>query len=668
MLDEATLFRAVAATTSDPLAVLDCDRTVVFANDQFGELFDRPPESVRGEPYEAFVEGGVLPSTAAGDGDRECDATARVEEGAAVRVVARDVEQAGHRLTVVTLRRTGSGSPDDGSGELETETRTETTTDDQDAELRASRERYRRLVDAAPDAIVAADAETGEILDVNEAAVDLFDRPYEDLVGRPQTDLHPPEEADRYREIFDEHAEIGGVLEEEQIREVVRRDGTRVPVEIRAGVTDLPSGSVVQGIFRDVSERNRRQRELAAHRDELARLNRVNKVIREIVQALVDAETRDEVEQTVCERLVDAEPYVFAWMGELAPGRSVLPARAHAGDGGGFVDGDTVLELDADLDCPIRRALTTRSVEVVEDLEATATDEDDWRTDALAEGFRSCAAIPIVHDGRRFGVLTVYSDEVAGFDARECAVLSDLGGALGHALNALERKVALMGDSLLEVELRTTDHVPTLIEEVGEEGRVTFERTIPTTNDHLQYVRVENVSTERFEELLDGYEWCREFRRVRDADPAVYELRATHLDLTSQLYSLGGRIRSAVVEDGAFRIVAELPDDADVRGLVEALGDSNSDIELVAQRTVPRSDHPDRARISLEDTLSDRQQAALEVAYYAGYFEWPRDSTAEDVADSLGVSSPTTHKHLRRAHQRILEQLLERPDLSAGED
>ena len=41
-------------------------------------------------------------------------------------------------------------------------------------------------------------------------------------------------------------------------------------------------------------------------------------------------------------------------------------------------------------------------------------------------------------------------------------------------------------------------------------------------------------------------------------------------------------------------------------------------------------------------------------AYHAGYFEWPRGSTAEELADSMDVSSPTLHNHLRRAQQKLL--------------
>jgi predicted DNA binding protein len=59
------------------------------------------------------------------------------------------------------------------------------------------------------------------------------------------------------------------------------------------------------------------------------------------------------------------------------------------------------------------------------------------------------------------------------------------------------------------------------------------------------------------------------------------------------------------------------------------------------------------------DGLTERQQAVLRTAFFAGFFEWPRESTCEDVADLLGVSQPTVNRHLRHALSRLLQQLFE---------
>lgn len=57
--------------------------------------------------------------------------------------------------------------------------------------------------------------------------------------------------------------------------------------------------------------------------------------------------------------------------------------------------------------------------------------------------------------------------------------------------------------------------------------------------------------------------------------------------------------------------------------------------------------------------LTDRQQEALEAAYRAGYFDWPRESTAEEVADVLDISPPTLHAHLRKAEGQLFADLID---------
>ena len=57
--------------------------------------------------------------------------------------------------------------------------------------LERSERKYRSLIDAAPDAVLGADADTGRIVEANVAAEALLDRSREDIVGMDQTDLHP---------------------------------------------------------------------------------------------------------------------------------------------------------------------------------------------------------------------------------------------------------------------------------------------------------------------------------------------------------------------------------------------------------------------------------------------------------------------------------------------
>jgi predicted DNA binding protein len=60
-------------------------------------------------------------------------------------------------------------------------------------------------------------------------------------------------------------------------------------------------------------------------------------------------------------------------------------------------------------------------------------------------------------------------------------------------------------------------------------------------------------------------------------------------------------------------------------------------------------------RRDLRERLTERQYVALKTALLAEYFRSPRGSTAEEVAESLGISSPTFHAHLRAAERKLVD-------------
>jgi PAS domain S-box-containing protein len=119
-------------------------------------------------------------------------------------------------------------------------------------ELRESEEKYRTLFENASDAIFIVDGETHLILDANRQAERLIDRPREEIIGMHPSKLHPPHQADYYKEKFRGHVQRGRVLDPEA--EVIKKDGTIVPVLLTAGFLTLHGKEVIQGIFRDISE------------------------------------------------------------------------------------------------------------------------------------------------------------------------------------------------------------------------------------------------------------------------------------------------------------------------------------------------------------------------------------------------------------------------------
>lgn len=66
--------------------------------------------------------------------------------------------------------------------------------------------------------------------------------------------------------------------------------------------------------------------------------------------------------------------------------------------------------------------------------------------------------------------------------------------------------------------------------------------------------------------------------------------------------------------------------------------------------------------------LTDRQFEVVECALNAGYFEWPRDASSDEISDALGISRATFLEHLRKAQSKLLTVAIEEDDRAGRTD
>jgi len=118
--------------------------------------------------------------------------------------------------------------------------------------LRESEERYRTLFENATDAIFIADTNTNIILDANRQAERLIGRPRDEIIGMHQSKLHPPQQAEYYNDKFRRHVQKGRFLDLQA--EIIKKDGSIVPVFINASVINLHGKKIIQGLFKDITE------------------------------------------------------------------------------------------------------------------------------------------------------------------------------------------------------------------------------------------------------------------------------------------------------------------------------------------------------------------------------------------------------------------------------
>ncbi|MFB6116978.1 bacterio-opsin activator domain-containing protein [Halosegnis sp.] len=338
--------------------------------------------------------------------------------------------------------------------------------------------------------------------------------------------------------------------------------------------------------------------------------------------ALAGASTREGVFDRVCETLVAGDAYRGVSVFE-APFERAMPAA-------------TVGEADQPTDAAA--------------LAAAAVADDEVKTAEES----AALAVPLTHDGTDHGALVIVP--ATATDGHERRALAAFGGRVAGTLAAVEWKRLLLADAVLELELQVSE-VDSLFASASAalDCTLTVEGLVPLDGESLlYYVSVEDAATE---ETLTRVEDAAASARLIAAasDASLLEVTADGNSFPGAFIAQGANVTALRAAGGTVELTCETAPSADVRALVEGVRESYPGTRLLAKREVERAVRtPTEFQQALAERLTDKQRSVLQAAYHAGYFDWPRGSTAEELADSIGVSSPTLHNHLRRAQRKLL--------------
>ncbi|ELY80520.1 PAS sensor protein [Natrinema pallidum DSM 3751] len=484
-------------------------------------------------------------------------------------------------------------------------------------------------------------------------SADLYSTAADDLPGSQLEDAFPDQVATKLQDCIDRAIrtdDVQSVEYDAETTEGPRRFEARVvPIDQR-----IQGRRAVVWLARDITERVQRERQLRSRQDQLETLNRINAVVRQVIETLVEAPARDAIEREVCEQLVDSDLYCGSWIAERA-GDGQLSYRTGAGEAETYLDG--VRDLTVDQERPVTRAVQTGEIRTTNRIREDGRVPEPLQEAAREDDVRSAIAVPITHEDAIYGVLTVLASRDDAFSERERAGFRLLGETIGFTIMAVKNRQLLFSDTVVELEFRINGG-ETFSFDLSEAYDCTcsLEWAGTTANGRtFQYVTVDGLDGETVLEKARDHESIEQCRLIHDGEEScTLEMQLAKSGVRT-LANHGATIRDVTVESGIGTCLVEVSQDADVREIAEALTVIYENTELVARREVDRPVRTAAQRRSrILDRLTDRQLTTLRLAYYGGFFDWPRESTGEEIAEAMDISPPTMHQHLRKGLKAIL--------------
>lgn len=435
------------------------------------------------------------------------------------------------------------------------------------------------------------------------------------------------------------------------------------------------SGTVTHyaGFQKDITQRKRAELAAERHRAALAEeretlrtlLDRLDGLVEQVTGAVVEAESRPALGEAVCARL--GTTYAAAWLATYDPATErikpewtavsgietdpaaslgsvdVTDPRSHVStDGGAALDGDD--EGERPEPALLSRAVDDRTVAVAEDA-----------------GFRAdvgeVAAVPVTYRGTLFGLFCVYTDAETSLGREERAVLSAIGRTIGVGLNAIDTQSSLTTDSGFEVEF-TVDGSAFPLTRLAERADCSLRQAgvVPGDDGRTVLCTAADATAAEIRDAANAVPGVRSWTCIaeRAANP-LFAFALRDLPLLDAVETHGLRLADLQIDAGGVTVVARGAQEATARSLVDTVGTEYGPVDVRGFRERPaRETTLTEFVVDVEERLTDRQYRALTTAIAAGYFEWPRETDGDELAESFGVARSTFHQHLRAALRKLL--------------
>jgi diguanylate cyclase (GGDEF)-like protein/PAS domain S-box-containing protein len=172
------------------------------------------------------------------------------------------------------------------------------------------------------------------------------------------------------------------------------------------------------------------------------RLNRALKLLSDCNMALVHATDERQLLSEICRLVVEQGGYRMVWVGyaEHDAEKTVRPVAQHGNDRN-YLESIKISWADNEQGRgPTGTAIRTGAADINQDYLSNPRTAP-WREAALAHGYRSSIALPLISSKRALGALTIYSADADAFSQEEVTLLEELANDLAYGIETLRTRV-----------------------------------------------------------------------------------------------------------------------------------------------------------------------------------------------------------------------------------
>jgi diguanylate cyclase (GGDEF)-like protein/PAS domain S-box-containing protein len=294
---------------------------------------------------------------------------------------------------------------------------------------------FSALFHAHPVPMWVYDLETLGFVAVNAAAIAHYGYTEEEFLGMSIRDIRPPCDLAR----LDDNLQKNPVpnIEKAGIWVHRKKNGALIDVEISSHPLLFREHACKFVLAHDVTERLLAQRKVV-------RLSRIYSFSSGINAAIARIHTRDALFEEVCRIAVNVGAFLMAWIGAVDQETQDGEVVAWCGGNEGLI---ARITLSARPDAPgAERPASTAIRERRPVIVNSIANEPTLRpvmAEALRQGHRSVAALPLRSDNRVVAVMVLSADTEGFFDDEEIKLLDEMVGDLNFALQFIDNEKRL---------------------------------------------------------------------------------------------------------------------------------------------------------------------------------------------------------------------------------